>query len=164
MFEFVVREDIYYIYIPVTIAIIGWILPLIKNTYKSYNSKWRILGEKSEQEIYTWNLLKILLLGGIVFFIIAIILELIDEAILECFTVNIPISFKNVLKSMMIIGVIVMLTEKFGVIELKFVKVLKHEKIISCFMKYTPYMISIWLFGFSWYIKSVSMDNLMIVL
>ena len=145
-----IKQDIYYIVVPIAITVLGWLLPLLKSNESRFIGKWRRKSENAS-ELYGKYLLKLMLFGVIVFLCSALFLFALNWEIESVFGKGLTIENLQIVISLFsaVCNIVVMLLIKINLAQFKLLRMKNHKKWIAYFMYYSPWICSIWIWGVS---------------
>lgn len=146
-----VREDIYYIVIPIIIALLGWFHSFAKETQKVFICKWRNIFKEDSCKWYSKYSIKIILYGSILRLLVYAFLTNVDILLVSCLDVKIDtkLLIKGDTVLCLILLAVLVFVCKFEPEKFKFKKKRKHEKCIIYYLHYMPLVFCLWLWGIS---------------
>lgn len=147
----ITRQDIYNIVTPIAVCVLGWIFSFGKNLKDKSKEKW-MCSSKSNTYAYQIFIFKCILIGipfaGLGLTVIGIIVTFASELLLHT-EVPEEYVFKILALWMGVIGISLIKKYKYFCKKIKLRKNIKHKKLTTNFLYYTPCIISIcaWILG-----------------
>lgn len=163
--EQITREDVYHVVTPLIVCILSGVMPLITFITNKFAKNWRCEPKKSESDAYGNHFLWVIIIGIPFMLFVAILFGIANALLGMMFGVGIPIETgQKMLPILCIIMYLCMLIKKVQLHEeYCLVRGGKMKKIFEIVLKYFPFLIGMWIWGFSIFIESSFIDGLVIL-